>query len=155
MCKDDRRGGCCVSTQVLSDLDTRRSAKSEDLERRARTMSAGWADFDVAEYVVGRIAGRMRDSSSDGARLLRAAMLYRMEVLYVRCYLSLGSGAGVAGTPDCEWSGVNWTRMLKSEPRSSIVRLLRIVHLFNQSKVIHQSVPYDECLVQSKQHIWT
>jgi hypothetical protein len=63
MCNDDRRGGSCVLTQVLSDLDTRWSANSEGLWRRARTMSAGWADFDVAEFVVGRIAGRMRDSS--------------------------------------------------------------------------------------------
>lgn len=63
MCKDDRRGGCCVSTQVFSDLDTRRSPKSDALWRRARTRNAGRADFAVAGSVVWRIAGRMRHSN--------------------------------------------------------------------------------------------
>lgn len=65
MCKDDKRGGCCVSTQAFSDWDTRRSANSEGPWRRARTRSAGRADLDVAESVVGKIAGRMRDSNGD------------------------------------------------------------------------------------------
>jgi len=68
-------------------------------------------------------------------------MLYGMEVLWINCHLNLGSGSGVVGTSDCEWSGDTSTRMLKSESRSSIVRLLRIVYLFIQSKVIHQSDP--------------
>jgi len=63
MCKDDKRGGCCVPTQFFSVMDTRRSANSEGLGRKARTMSAGRADFDVAKSLVGRIAGRMRDSN--------------------------------------------------------------------------------------------
>lgn len=62
MCRDDKRAGCCVSTQAFSDLDTRRSANSEDPWRRARTRSAGRAGFDVAESLAGRIARRMRDS---------------------------------------------------------------------------------------------
>lgn len=79
-------------------------------------------------------------------------MLYGMEVLWISCHLNLGFGSGVVGTSDCEWSRDTSTRMLKSESRSSIVRLLRIVYLFIQSKVIHQSDPSGKCLVQSKPH---
>ena len=31
ICRADRRGGRCVSTQIFSDLDTRRSTKSDGL----------------------------------------------------------------------------------------------------------------------------
>jgi len=79
-------------------------------------------------------------------------MLYGMEVLWINCHLNLGSGSGVVGTCDCEWTGDTSTRMLKSESRSSIVRLLRIVYVFIQCKVIHQSDPRGKYLVQLKSH---